>query len=247
MEFRLKVKLTNQVEDLVSGTHLPIRFQEVIKNVKYMGFDALRFSISWSRVIPSGRRCEGVNQEVIDFYNDVIEEIKANGLKHFVMIFHWDTPQALEDKYGGILNSNIVNDYRDYADLLFETFGDQVQYWMTFNEPWALSEFAYDDGLIAPAYDYDGNLIGEPAYAPLFYIFPKGINNNNNETQHIAEALKDRFKIDYYRKHMWKVLESLITPLISKVTLHGLNWTILNGMLVILQDLAYTMYTTKIG
>ncbi|XP_057989329.1 cyanogenic beta-glucosidase-like [Hevea brasiliensis] len=88
---------------------------------------------------------------VLENSNKYNNNILSSGLKHFVMIFHWDTPQALEDKYGGILNSNIVNDYRDYADLLFETFGDQVQYWMTFNEPWALSEFAYDDGLIAPA------------------------------------------------------------------------------------------------
>ncbi|XP_057989276.1 beta-glucosidase 12-like [Hevea brasiliensis] len=100
------------------------RFREDIKNVKDMGFDALRFSISWSRVIPI--------------------------LKPFVMIFHWDTLQAQEDKYGGFLSPNIVNDYRDYANLLFETFGEQVQNWMAFNEPWALSEVAYDDGLIAP-------------------------------------------------------------------------------------------------
>ncbi|KAJ9174426.1 hypothetical protein P3X46_013070 [Hevea brasiliensis] len=126
------------------------RYKDDIRNVKDMGFDAFRLSISWSRVIPSGRRREGVNEEGIQFYNNVINEIINNGLKPFVTIFHWDTPQALEDKYGGFLSSNIVNDYRDYADLLFEKFGDRVKYWMTFNEPWALSGFAYDDGVFAP-------------------------------------------------------------------------------------------------
>ncbi|KAG8657281.1 cyanogenic beta-glucosidase-like [Manihot esculenta] len=126
------------------------RFDEDLKNVKKMNFSAFRFSISWPRVIPSGRRSEGINQEGIDFYNRVINETIKNGLEPFVTIFHWDTPQALEDKYGGFLSSNIVNDYRDYADLLFEKFGDRVKYWMTFNEPWSLSGFSYDDGVFAP-------------------------------------------------------------------------------------------------
>ncbi|KAF2319356.1 hypothetical protein GH714_015038 [Hevea brasiliensis] len=125
-------------------------FKQDIQRVKNMGFKAFRMSISWSRVIPSGRIHEGVNEEGIKFYNSVINEIKNKGLEPFVTIFHWDTPQALEDKYGGFLSRNIVDDYRDYADLLFEKFGKQVKYWMTFNEPWALSGFAYDDGVFAP-------------------------------------------------------------------------------------------------
>ncbi|KAF2293521.1 hypothetical protein GH714_002414 [Hevea brasiliensis] len=68
----------------------------------------------------------------------------------FCYYFHWDTPQALEDKYGGFLSRDIVKDFREYADLLFERFGDRVKHWMTFNEPWALSGFAYDYGVFAP-------------------------------------------------------------------------------------------------
>uniref|UniRef100_A0A2C9V7I7 Uncharacterized protein n=1 Tax=Manihot esculenta TaxID=3983 RepID=A0A2C9V7I7_MANES len=126
------------------------RFREDILNVKNMGFKAFRMSISWPRVIPSGRRREGINEKGIQFYSNVIDTIIANGLEPFVTIFHWDTPQALEDKYGGFLNRSIVDDYRDYADLLFERFGGRVKFWMTFNEPWALSGFAYDDGVFAP-------------------------------------------------------------------------------------------------
>ncbi|KAF2319365.1 hypothetical protein GH714_015158 [Hevea brasiliensis] len=126
------------------------RFKEDIANVKNMGFKGFRMSISWSRVIPSGRRREGVNKEGIEFYNNVINEIISNGLEPFVTIFHWDTPQALEDKYGGFLSRDIVYDYYEYANLLFEEFGDRVKYWMTFNEPWSLSGFSYDDGVFAP-------------------------------------------------------------------------------------------------
>ncbi|KAG8650178.1 beta-glucosidase 24 [Manihot esculenta] len=362
------------------------RYQEDIQNVKNMGFNAFRFSIAWSRVIPSGKRREGVNEEGIEFYNRVINETIKQGLQPFVTIFHWDTPQALEDKYGGFLSRNIVRDYREYADLLFERFGDRVKHWMTFNEPWALSGFAYDDGLFAPGrcsswvnnqcragnsatepyivahnlllshsaavhiyrknyqktqngkigitlftfwfeplsnraadikasktamdfmfglwmdpltygryprtvqdlvgdkllsfteeetqllrgsydfiglqyytsyyakpnasidsdriryktdsnisetpYDYEGNLIGPQAYSPWFYIYPKGIrhllnytkdrynnpviyitengvDNLNDENQPIEEALKDEFRVDYYRKHIWNTLGSL--------------------------------------
>ncbi|KAF2319359.1 hypothetical protein GH714_015098 [Hevea brasiliensis] len=337
------------------------RFKEDIANVKNMGFKGFRMSISWSRVIPS--------------------KIGA-----FVTIFHWDTPQALEDKYGGFLSRDIVYDYYEYANLLFEEFGDRVKYWMTFNEPWSLSGFSYDYGVFAPGrcsswvnrqcragnsatepyivahhlllshaavvqlyrekfkpihggqigitlftfwyeplsnepadveaaktaldfmfglwmdpmtygtyprtvrdlvgdrlpkftdeeskllrgsydflglqyytsyyakpnatvdpnhiryktdnhitetpYDYDGNLIGPQAYSSWFYIFPKGIrhllnytkdtynnpviyitengvDNNNNETQPIEEALQDEFRINYYRKHLWNALGSL--------------------------------------
>ncbi|KAF2293601.1 hypothetical protein GH714_003186 [Hevea brasiliensis] len=126
------------------------RYKEDIQNVKSMGFNAFRFSISWPRVIPSGRRREGVNEEGIKFYNSVINETINQGLQPFVTIFHWDTPQALEDKYGGFLSRNIVEDYREYADLLFERFGDRVKFWMTFNEPWSLSGFSYDYGVFAP-------------------------------------------------------------------------------------------------
>ncbi|KAF2319372.1 hypothetical protein GH714_015268 [Hevea brasiliensis] len=184
-------------------------YQEDIKNVKNMGFDAFRFSISWPRVIPSGRRREGVNQQGIDFYNSVIDEIIKNDLRPFVTIFHWDTPQALEYKYGGFLSPNIVDDYRDYADLLFDEFGDRVKYWMTFNEPWALSGFAYDDGVFALGIRSLLNYTKNKYDDLVIYITENGVDNANNETQPISDALKDQFRIDYYQKHMWKALESL--------------------------------------
>ncbi|KAF2319371.1 hypothetical protein GH714_015263 [Hevea brasiliensis] len=259
-------------------------FREDIKNVKNMGFDAFRFSISWTRIIPSGRRREGVNQEGIDFYNDVINEIIKNDLKPFVTIFHWDTPQALEDKYGGFLSSNIVG--FAYDDGIFAP--GRCSYWVNYQcpagnsatEPYVVAHhlllahaaavqvyrekykksqngqigitlftfwfeplsnrtvdieasktaldfmfglwmdpltyvdpeyirYKTDSHVNVTAYDYDGNLIGPQAYSPWFYIFPKGVDNANNETESIDDALKDQFRIDYYRMHLWKALESL--------------------------------------
>lgn len=74
----------------------------------------------------------------------------AKGLTPHVTIFHWDTPLALEDKYGGFLSENIVKDYVDFADVCFREFGDRVKHWTTFNEPWTYSTYGYGSGVFAP-------------------------------------------------------------------------------------------------
>ncbi|KAJ6938041.1 beta-glucosidase 12-like [Populus alba x Populus x berolinensis] len=98
-----------------------------------------------------GRLSAGVNEEGINiFYNDLIDDLLKNGLQPYVTLFHWDTPQALEDKYGGFLSPNIVNDFRDFVDLCFQKFGDRVKKWITLNEPWMFSVQGYDMGTMAP-------------------------------------------------------------------------------------------------
>ncbi|KAJ4833491.1 hypothetical protein Tsubulata_006660 [Turnera subulata] len=126
------------------------RYREDFPRMKKMGLNAFRFSISWSRVIPHGQIRWGVNEEGITFYNNLITQAVKHGLEPFVTIFHWDTPQALEDKYGGFLSRNIVDDYRDFAELCFQRFGDRVRYWITLNEPWAYAAFGYARGDFAP-------------------------------------------------------------------------------------------------
>ncbi|KAL5056412.1 hypothetical protein RYX36_037094, partial [Vicia faba] len=126
------------------------RYKEDIGIMKDMNMDAYRFSISWSRVLPKGKVSGGVNHEGINYYNNLINELLANGLQPYVTIFHWDVPQALEDEYGSFLSPRIVDDFRDYAQLCFEEFGDRVKYWITLNEPWSVSMKAYAIGIFAP-------------------------------------------------------------------------------------------------
>ncbi|XWS50414.1 hypothetical protein CRYUN_Cryun12cG0085600 [Craigia yunnanensis] len=111
------------------------RYKEDIKLTKKIGLDSFRFSISWSRILPKGKLNGGVNPVGIQFYNNLIDQLLANGLKPFVTLIHFDHPQALEDDYGGFLSSKIVDDYVDYADFCFKTFGDRVKHWVTMNEP----------------------------------------------------------------------------------------------------------------
>ncbi|KAF7119620.1 hypothetical protein RHSIM_Rhsim13G0229900 [Rhododendron simsii] len=126
------------------------QFKEDVKIMKKMGLEAFRFSISWSRILPCGQLNQGINKEGIRFYNDLIDELIANGITPFATLFHWDAPQALEDAYGGFLSSEIVDDFCDYADLCFWEFGDRVKHWITLNEPWSFSKYGYVIGTNAP-------------------------------------------------------------------------------------------------
>ncbi|PON69726.1 Glycoside hydrolase [Parasponia andersonii] len=125
-------------------------YKEDVGIMKEMNLDAYRFSISWSRLLPNGKLSGGVNKEGIKYYNDLINELLANGLKPFVTLFHWDLPQALEDEYGGFLSPQIVEHFRDYAELCFKEFGDRVNNWITLNEPWSYAKSGYASGEFAP-------------------------------------------------------------------------------------------------
>ncbi|CAN1328536.1 Beta-glucosidase 14 [Linum perenne] len=126
------------------------RFLEDIQRMKYMNVDAYRLSISWPRVIPSGRRSDGINKEGIQFYHTLLDALIENEIDPYVTIWHWDTPQTIEAEYGGFLSREIVKDYVDYCDLLFEEYGSKVKKWITLNEPMGNTGKAYDEGVFAP-------------------------------------------------------------------------------------------------
>ncbi|XP_073142031.1 beta-glucosidase 12-like [Henckelia pumila] len=116
--------------------------------MKSIGLDAFRMSISWPRILPNGKLSGGVNKEGIAFYNDVFNELLANGIAPFVTLFHWDPPQALEDEYGGFLSPKIVDDFKDFAEICFNEFGDRVKNWITLNEPFTFANGGYDGGIV---------------------------------------------------------------------------------------------------
>ncbi|KAH0842742.1 hypothetical protein HID58_092078 [Brassica napus] len=99
---------------------------------------------------PEGRLIGGIDENGIKYYNNLINELKANGIEPYVTIFHWDVPQTLEDEYGGFLSRRIVEDYKNYAELLFQRFGDRVKFWITLNQPYSLASKGYGDGSYPP-------------------------------------------------------------------------------------------------
>lgn len=96
--------------------------------------DHYRFSISWSRVLPTGNISD-VNEKGIEYYNKIIDKLLELNIQPMVTMYHYDLPQYLQT-FGGLTNSIVMVDYfQAYANLLFERFGDRVKYWITFNEP----------------------------------------------------------------------------------------------------------------
>lgn len=124
------------------------RYKEDVKLMKDMGVDTYRFSISWPRIFPKGKG--EINEEGVTYYNNLINELLQNGIQASVTLFHWDTPQSLEDEYGGFLSPYIVTDFTAYAEACFRLFGDRVKQWITFNEPFMYCNLGYDLGVLAP-------------------------------------------------------------------------------------------------
>ncbi|GMI66587.1 beta glucosidase 11 [Hibiscus trionum] len=86
-------------------------FQEDVKIMAEMGLDAYRFSISWSRLIPNGSG--PLNPKGAQYYNNLINELISQGMQPHVTLTNYDLPQALEDEYGGWINSRIVCNFFD--------------------------------------------------------------------------------------------------------------------------------------
>lgn len=119
-----------------------------------MGLKNYRFSLSWPRILPTGRLEDGVNVEGIKFYSDLIDGMLEADIKPYVSLYHWDLPQGLLDPPSKLgwwsldaqtlqPTGQITQHFVDYANLCFKTFGDRVKFWTTFNEPWT---FLYLDG-----------------------------------------------------------------------------------------------------
>ncbi|XP_021775473.1 beta-glucosidase 3-like [Chenopodium quinoa] len=112
------------------------------------GLDAYRFSISWSRLIPDGRG--RVNPKGLEYYNNLINELINRGIKPHVTLMHLDTPQALEEEYGGFINARIIEDFTAYDNVCFREFGDRVLNWTTINEANVFVLGGYDNGVSPP-------------------------------------------------------------------------------------------------
>ena len=114
---------------------------------KAMGFTAFRFSISWSRVLPQGTG--PVNEAGLAFYDRVIDECIRQGQTPWVTLFHWDLPQALEDR-GGWINRDVLDWFSGYVTLIVKAFGHKVKHWFVLNEPSAFTILGYLVGMHAP-------------------------------------------------------------------------------------------------
>ncbi len=122
------------------------RFRDDVAMMRDLGIESYRFSLSWPRLLPEG--VGSVNQKGVDFYHRLLDSLDDAGITPNVTLYHWDLPQALEDR-GGWLNRDVADWFGEYAALAFREFGDRVPLWSTLNEPIALW-VGYAMGVFAP-------------------------------------------------------------------------------------------------
>ena len=124
------------------------RFDRNLKNLCDLGVNAYRMSIAWARVLPQG--VGQLNQKGMDYYKRAFDALLSHGIMPNVTLYHWDLPQALEDR-GGWVNRDSIEWFGEYADKMFTAFGDIVPMWSTINEPIA-TYVGYACGGFAPGY-----------------------------------------------------------------------------------------------
>lgn len=107
-------------------------YKSDIHLMKQLGHNSFRTSISWARLIPDG--VGAVNPKAVEFYINMIQELKNAGIEPFICLFHFDMPLVMQEK-GGWENREVVDAYVEYAKTCFDLFGKDVRYWFTFNEP----------------------------------------------------------------------------------------------------------------
>ena len=123
------------------------RYKEDVALMKGLGATAYRFSIAWPRVFPQGTGA--VNPKGFDFYDRLVDELLKNGIEPYATLYHWDLPQALQDR-GGWESRETPLAFGEYAGLVAARLSDRVKHFFTLNETSAFVELGYGNGVWAP-------------------------------------------------------------------------------------------------
>jgi beta-glucosidase len=131
-------------------------YKDDVQLMKALGVKAYRFSIAWPRVFPEGAGTP--NPKGLDFYNRLLDELLANGIEPFATMYHWDLPQALQDRLGGWVSRGTSKAFADYAGYVAARLSDRVKHFFTINECSRLVYLGHEAGLDAP-----GLMLPQPA------------------------------------------------------------------------------------
>lgn len=139
-------KVANGDNGNVADDHFH-RFPEDIALMRELGLGGYRFSISWPRIFPSGSGSP--NAAGLDFYRRLIDALHTAGIEPYVTLYHWDLPQALQDR-GGWVNRDTALRFGEYAHTVASALGSGVHHWYTINEPWVAAFLGHWYGIHAP-------------------------------------------------------------------------------------------------
>ena len=124
-------KIKNDENGDVANDHYH-RYSEDVALMRSIGATAYRFSIAWPRIFPNGTGQP--NPKGAGFYSRLVDELLAAGIEPFATLYHWDLPQALQDRYGGWQSAETAKAFADYAGYMAEQLGDRVKHFFTINE-----------------------------------------------------------------------------------------------------------------
>jgi beta-glucosidase len=124
------------------------RYKEDVQLQKVLGARAYRFSVSWPRIFPQGTG--NPNAKGLDFYDRLTDELLVNGIEPFATLYHWDLPQALQDRVGGWESRDTAKAFADYAGYVSQKLSDRVRCFFTLNEVSTFVELGHRTGLFAP-------------------------------------------------------------------------------------------------
>ena len=140
------------------------RFDSDFALMKRLGIPHYRFSLAWPRILPQGTGA--VNTKGVDYYNRLIDSLLKHGITPWVTMFHWDLPQALDDK-GGWRSRVVPDAFATYADTIVRAFGDRVKNWITLNEVRCFTVHAYGEGTKAPGAKESAQVVNQTMHNAL--------------------------------------------------------------------------------
>ncbi|XP_011645769.1 myrosinase 1 [Pogonomyrmex barbatus] len=157
------------------------KYKEDVQILKNIGVAFYRFSLSWTRILPTGYP-NNINQEGLNYYKNLINELLANGIEPYVTLYHWDHPDIFETM-GGWTNEMMVEWISNYARVVFKELGPKIKYFITLNEPGIFCDHGYTTGIKAP-----GKKLGRigqylcvhnmlKAHARIYHIYNKEFRN----------------------------------------------------------------------
>ncbi|MGG1592369.1 glycoside hydrolase family 1 protein [Terribacillus saccharophilus] len=114
-----------------------------------MGFKALRVSIAWSRIFPTGEEQEP-NEKGLQFYDNLFKEMKKHNIEPIVTLSHYEMPLALSVKYNGWVERKVIDDFVRFSNVCFNRYKDYVKYWLTFNEIDSINRHPFTTAGIIP-------------------------------------------------------------------------------------------------
>ena len=162
------------------------RYPEDFKLMRLLGIKAYRFSVNWSRIMPEG--IGRVNVKAITLYRNMIASMKENGVTPYLTMYHWEFPQALQDR-GGWLNEESIQWFGEYARVIAENFSDICEYFITLNEPECFVGLGHLSGVHAPGKKME--------YKETFQIAHNALRAHGQAVINLRKYAKRPIKIGY--------------------------------------------------